>query len=132
MPKFYLKNWHDDDGKGLWRYIRNKVNKISSRRLPAKSICCEEHLYSLMPHTSWEVLNHQSDVVEKVFFQKVDDAAANVHQKLNTGGLQDLTDKDKSDWAIFLNSLIERSPKRIKEIRDQSSSNNLKQELITR
>jgi Protein of unknown function (DUF4238) len=132
VPEFYLKSWHDDDGKGLWRYIRNKVNKISLRRLPAKSICYEEHLYSLMPDTSWEVLNHKPDVVEKDFFQKVDDAAANVHQKLITRGLQDLADKDRSDWAIFLNSLIERSPKRIKEIRDQSSSNNLKQELIAR
>jgi hypothetical protein len=132
VPEFYLRNWHHNDGKGVWRYVRNKVNTISSRRLPAKSICYGESLYSLKPDSPWAVLNYQSDIVEKDFFQKVDGAAAIVHQKLITSGLRELTDKDKSDWSIFLNSLIERSPIRIKEIQEGSCSSNLRQEFIKR
>jgi len=57
-----------------------------------------------------------SDEIETVFFSRIDAEAALVHRKLISSGTRELSIEDRCVWALFLNSLLERSPRRIAEI----------------
>jgi hypothetical protein len=132
VPQFYLREWRDEDRKGVWLYKRNTANQITLRRRSPKSIGYVEDLYSLKPETKWPVLNYDADAIEKNFFSLIDDAAASVHQKLISSGVNSLSSQDRLDWALFLNSLIERNPKRISEVEQGYSGEEIKQQLIER
>ena len=132
VPRFYLRTWQSLDGKGVWLYARNKGNRITYNRRSSKSVGYVEDLYSLKPETKWHVLNHECDAIEKTFFSVIDDAAALVHQKLISSGINALSDKDRLDWALFLNSLLERSPKRISEMERSFSGEGIKEQYIAR
>jgi len=132
VPQFYLREWLDGDRKGVWLYKRNTTNQITFRRRSPKSIGYVEDLYSLKPETKWPVLNYEADAIEKNFFSLIDDAASLVHQKLIFSGVNSLSSQDRLDWALFLNSLIERNPKRINEVEQSFSIEEIKQEFVKR
>lgn len=132
VPQFYLREWRDKDYKGVWLYKRNTADQITFRRRSPKSIGYVENLYSLKPETKWPVLNYEADAIEKSFFSVIDDAASLVHQKLISSGVNSLSSQDRLDWALFLNSLIERNPKRINEIEQSFSIEEIKQEFVKR
>jgi hypothetical protein len=116
VPQFYLRAWYDDDDAGFWLYYRNKTGHIVLRRKPAKSVAYLNDLYSLKPEGPLPNLDKTSDELEQRFFSRIDAAAAHIHQKLLSSGINALTVTDRRVWSLFLNSLIERSPKRIADI----------------
>lgn len=132
VPQFYLRAWQDAECKNIWVYTRNKQNQISYRHRPAKAVGYVNNLYSLKPEGIWSALNPPPDAIEKSFFSLIDNDAAKVHQKLITSGLSSLTSRDKLEWALFLNSLIERNPKRISEMESQFSIEEIKDKFIER
>jgi hypothetical protein len=131
VPQFYLRTWQDPERGKFWLYTRNAVNRITYRHQPAKSVGYLHDLYSLKPNVPWTVFNPVSDILETNFFSLVDDAAAIVHQKLVSSGLSALSGQDRLDWALFLNSLMERNPKRISEIKNSFSIDEVKKEFTT-
>jgi hypothetical protein len=50
------------------------------------------------------------DAIEKAFFSVLDNDAARVHQKLLANVGLPLSDEERTVWALFLNSLLERDP----------------------
>lgn len=115
VPQFYFRAWSNPETKLFWLYQRNTVGAIEIRERPAKSVGFVPHLYSWLP-TGLDFDQAAPDQLEQDFFGPLDDAAAIVHQKLITSGFSALAAEDRSVWAWFLKSLIERSPKRIREV----------------
>lgn len=116
VPQFYLRAWHNPDGFGLWLYTRDERGQIRCNRRPAKSIAYFEDLYSLRPDGLPSGRFATSDEPEIAFFSRIDNAAARIHQKLLDFDINSIPFDEKQIWALFLNSLLERSPKRIREI----------------
>lgn len=132
VPQFYLRTWQNPESGNFWLYTRNAANRVTYRHRPAKSVGYLHDLYSLKPDVPWKVFNPVSDILETNFFSFVDAAAAIVHQKLISSGLSALSGQDRLDWALFLNSLMERNPKRISEIEKSFSIDEVKKEFATR
>ena len=116
VPQFYLREWHDPSGEGFWLYTRDRNGQIKLHRRPAKSIAYVEDLYSLLPDGLTFDHSVEPDVVERDFFSRIDNEAAKVHQKILLQGIKSLHDNDKRIFAVFVNSLLERHPKRIEEL----------------
>lgn len=132
VPQFYLRAWQSIDGKGLWLYSRNKKNCIKVRRRSPKSVGYMADLYSLKPETPYAGLNPRPDAIETGFFALLDEAAASVHQKLLASGVRNLTTTERLNWALFLNSLIERNPTRIEEIEQSLLAEDIQDECRQR
>lgn len=130
IPKFYLKSWKGSDGKGLWVYTLDKRNVVRTYRRSPKSVGFADDLYTLLPDSSYQVLNHERDAIETKFFAVLDNAAAGIHDKLLKSGVRNLTNEDRMLWSLFLNSLIERSPNQIKQIEQCDSVENMQDRLI--
>ncbi len=130
VPQFYLRTWNDSDGKGLWVYSRDAKGGIKSRRCSARSIGFAEDLYTLLPDAAYPPPpNHAPDALEKSFFAKIDEHAARVHKKLVSTGIRELSSEDRSVWALFMNSLMERAPDRIEQVEREVSEEELAQEF---
>jgi hypothetical protein len=52
----------------------------------------------------------------------VDNAASIIHEKLINQGVTALSDDDRINWVIFVNSLIERSPNRLSDIKSKAAN----------
>lgn len=118
IPQFYLKQWHDGND-GCWLYGRNSKGHYFLKQRPAKSIGYVENLYSIKPDGMLPFQKSDSDVFERSFFAPLDQAASHVHQKLITSGVGSLLPEDKYIWALLINSLMERTPKRIQELQSR-------------
>jgi hypothetical protein len=115
VPRFYLCAWHNADGEGFWLYRHNQLGCIELHRRNAASIGFEKDLYILRPDGLTQNIT-PSDDLETGFFSPIDDAASIVHKKLLMNGVSSLSFEDRAIWALFLNSLIERSPERIQRL----------------
>ncbi len=115
VPQFYLRAWYESDEKGFWLYSRNVKGEIDYRHRAARSVAYERDLYSFRPD-GLDPNGVISDELENGFFRPLDDAASDVHRKLLISGVNSLSGEDRYIWALFTNSLIERSPKRIREV----------------
>jgi hypothetical protein len=62
----------------------------------------------------------------------IDEAAASVHKKLLASGVKSLSREDGQAWALFLNSLMERSPQRIEKVERSGSRERIRDELLQR
>ncbi|MBI2726751.1 MAG: DUF4238 domain-containing protein [Polaromonas sp.] len=116
VPQFYLRAWHGTDGGGLWLYGRKSDGSIWLRRRPAKAVAYLDDLYSFQPEGPGLDRQSQADVLETDFFSCIDEAAAPIHQKLIHSHIDLLSLEERCVWSLFLNSLLERSAKRILEI----------------
>ncbi len=120
VPQFYLRYWYEPGKDGFWLYFRNGAGKIGLAHRPTGSVAYIKNLYSIVP----DGLNFRTSVsqeIETEFFARVDDAASQVQEKLVNHGLASLTDADRRSWAVFVNSLLERSPKRIRELQGSAA-----------
>lgn len=115
IPQFYLKAWHDGRD-GFWLYSKNKKGHLFLRRRPAKSIAYIENLYSLRSEGLFHLPESTSDRLEQCFFSPLDNSASIVHRKLMTAGINALSMEDRCRWALFLNSIMERVPSRIRDL----------------
>lgn len=118
VPKFYLETWHQADGLGVWLYYRNKNGGLSLRRRSAKSVGFTDNLYLLK--ADGLPFSKDSDDLERRFFGTIDSSASLVHKKFLSSGINTLSSDDKVTWAVFMNSLIERSPDRINSFENAS------------
>ncbi|MBD9356464.1 DUF4238 domain-containing protein [Methylomonas albis] len=132
VPKFYLRAWYDCDGMGFWLYTRNKAGNIVLKRRPAKSVAYVNDLYSFKPVGLPFLSQTSSDELERNFFSNIDDAAALIHQKLISSNINSLSVDDRRVWSLFINSLLERSPKRIAEIERSVNAAEIIEDLVRR
>lgn len=130
IPAFYLKKWRSKEGAGIFIYTKNQEDKLVFYQKFEKGYGFEFNLYAFKSISKLDVFNYQPDYLEKGFFKSLDNDASVVHSKLLKTGLNDLTSKDKHVWALFMRSLIERSPKNINEIFLSIKSSNLKNEVM--
>jgi len=112
IPKFHLQNWRNKSGQLLvYKKIGNGC--IQSKLKHPSQVCFENGLYSL----ERDFLGAQTlapDYVENEL-SKIDNDAAKVMKKiLSNSRLSSLTDEDKKSWAIYVFSLMNRNPDRIK------------------
>ena len=107
IPQTYLKRWCGAD-RMLCEY-QNFRNGIVVRRVHPAQTGWTDRLYSV-PTLAPELV----DLLERVFFARVDQEAADAMDELNRSG-QLLTPKLRSAWSRFMMSLMQRHPGKIKE-----------------
>jgi len=115
VPQFYLRAWNEPGTGLLWKYERDVRGRLRASKRSAKSMAYQHGLYS----GSHDGVGLSMPVeLEHGFFAQLDKDASVVHQKLLTCDIDVLSDCDRRTWALFLNSLIERTPDRISALRD--------------
>lgn len=131
LPQFYLKQWRSKVGAGIFNYIKKQHGEIKTYTKYEKSCGFEFDLYTLRPTSKFNLFNYQPDYIEEGFFKKLDNEASIVHKKLLATGLENLTIEDKSTWALFLRSLMERNPERINEVFQFFDHSDLKSKVMS-
>lgn len=116
VPQFYLREWYVPGKSEFWLYCRDDAGRLLFGRKSARSIGYQGGLYSVMP----EVLGVQSAIsneIEEKFFSPLDSAASRIHRRLLKCGPGGLADQDRLLWGMFVNSLLERTPERIDQVK---------------
>lgn len=120
VPQFYVRTWYESDCDGFCLYFRDKQNRIRLWRRSARAVAFVHDLYSLQPD-GLGPRESSSDELEKNFFSRIDSAAGAIYDKLLSSGVTSISAEERPVWALFVNSLLERSPKRIREIESKAS-----------
>ena len=111
LPRFYLKQFANKDGKILRTYRDN--NTLRERLFGPKGTGYIKDLYSFKDE------GISASVIEKDYFERtvlgpIDNSGAIILKKLISKAPCDLTEEENEMWAVFLNSLLERHPQRIR------------------
>jgi hypothetical protein len=106
IPKFYTKRWVGSDG--LLCQFGLHPRGIAVKRRPADGVGFKENLYSI-PGAPLNVSIH----LEDKFLRSTDQVAADVAKALIEGRLNALDADQKSGWARFIMSLLQRTPEMI-------------------
>jgi hypothetical protein len=109
IPKFYLKQWADQDGI-LCEFSR-PYKTVKPRRTHYDGTGYEYGLY-----TFHNVPSHARNLIEKKLLQMADDQAASALKRILASDL-DLDQDARSAWSRFLMSLMHRTPERIAQLR---------------
>jgi len=104
VPQFYTRRWADGSGKVLC-YKRVPNGRIVFNGVVPKGTGFEPDLYATPPAIFWE--NHAEQVIETEFFSPIDNDAAVALDKLPNGA-SSLTDRERTAWALFMNSMLHR------------------------
>jgi len=124
IPEFYLKAWCLIDKKKFFLYRREPDGKLSIVLKPPRSIGFIYGLYTIKPEI-YPFHTQHSDEVEKRFFSSIDNQASLILPKLINHGVGALSSEERLDWALFINSLIERRPEKIRKlVRHTSNASN--------
>ena len=115
VPEFLLKVWADTSSDGMVEAFRLDQEGLPSWRWAPKATGYEHDLYAL---TASSVAGIDQQVVETGFLQQLDDSAAKVLRKLWTTGFARVTEADSVSWAMFLVSLLSRTPESIALIQE--------------
>lgn len=108
VPQFYLREWAGDEGK-VWRYRREPSGSVSEKPVAPRGTAYEPDLYAVVD--AGEIRPpYNPHVIEREFFGKIDNDAAPVLRKLVESDAPALDDTERTAWALFMNSLIERGP----------------------
>lgn len=113
VPEFYLRRFVDAEGKVL-RTFKAPSGVLHERRYPPKATGFQEDLYSIEPET----INHRvrrPDRIEVDFFGPIDNGAAPLVQKVLDFAPSALSHDERRLFAVFVNSLIERHPQRLRK-----------------
>lgn len=105
IPVFLTKAWADQSNKVI-RYAKYKG--IERRTVSPKAVFYKDDLYRLPLD-----LGSDAQRLEDEFFKHLDCRASNIHRVLMQGAVPALSDRQRLDWAIFVLSLILRSPENI-------------------
>lgn len=117
VPQFYLREWYRAGADGFLVYFRDERGALQLRKRTARSIAFIHNLYSVLP----DGLNFRkfpSNHIETDFFAPLDNAASVIHRKLVDTGINEISTEDRWVWSLFINSLMERSPQRIDELKN--------------
>lgn len=101
VPQFYTRRWADSSGKVLC-YRRVPNGRIALKGVVPKGTGFEPDLYKTPPAVFWE--SHEEHVIETEFFSPIDNDAALVLDKLQSGA-SSLADQERTAWALFMNSM---------------------------
>lgn len=110
IPVFYLSEWASGDPLLLCQMSRPHKGIACKTKSPS-AMGYQDDLYALA-HVGEEM----KQVLEKIFFQKTDDAGAKAMQMLLAGNV-DLEGSIREDWVRFVMSLLSRNPEKIAYIR---------------
>lgn len=113
VPQFYLQAFAGDDGK-LWRYRREPSGQVSERQVSPRATGFEKHLYTVREVATF-LPERDPSGIESTFLASVDDAAAPVLRKLIGEPCPMLSEEERTAWAMFLNSMLERDVRVIRE-----------------
>jgi hypothetical protein len=114
IPEFHLNAWKNETGS-LLLYRKVGRGKVESRGKQPAQVCYKNDLY-ILKEDPFGSLPSRPDHVENEL-GIIDDNAAKVLSKILSGSsLAALSINDKRDWAIYINSLLHRSPKRLEEL----------------
>lgn len=119
VPQFYLREWYVPGKNEFWLYCRDDAGRILSGRRSARSVGYHKGLYSTIPEFLG-IPRSSSNEIEEKFFSPLDSAASQVHRKLLVSGASSLSAEERFIWSLFMNSLLERSPTRINEIKERA------------
>lgn len=112
VPKFHLNRWKGDNGMFLV-YRKNVTGSVDPQDKHPSQICFKDNLYTLNLTLLEDI---EPDFIENEL-AKVDDAAAKVLVKMLTlSSVASLSDDEKKTWAIYVNSLLQRHPKRLADL----------------
>jgi uncharacterized protein DUF4238 len=118
LPQFYLRQWTTaPDGK-VWCYARQPTGRVSEKRVAPKETAFEKELFSVQTVVPY-MPERSPDSIETGFLKPLDTLAAPILHKLVRGESLPLTDEERTVWAVFLNSLIERDPRLIRSREQQ-------------
>ncbi len=111
IPEFHLKSWKNETGS-LFIYRKVWNGKIDKKEKQPSQVCYKNDLY-ILREDLFGSLPSRPDHVENVLGE-IDDKAAKVIAKILSGtSISALSADDKRDWAIYVNSLLHRSPERL-------------------
>lgn len=120
IPKFHLNSWKDESG-GLLLYRKDGCGNIEAKRKHPSQVCFENDLYTLKKDL-FEFYAHLPDFIENQL-AKIDDSAARIYAKvLSKTSFSDLTELEKRSWAIYVNSLLQRTPDQLEAFESSMSS----------
>jgi Protein of unknown function (DUF4238) len=106
VPRSYFKPWADSERK-LIVYERKNHKVLPPYKKSTRSICFIKGLYSY----SSAVEEVKRQAIEQKLLSKIDNDGAKVLQKMNSLPSElSLTDQDRYNFAVFINSLILRTP----------------------
>lgn len=111
VPIFYSKQWCGSDGR-LVRFTREHGRLVDRRRPPA-AVGWEYDLYRMPGEDGADAQR-----LEARFFSRLDDKAAVILRKLLAATMVNLDEFDVGHWAMFMRSLLHRSPTRLREYRE--------------
>lgn len=113
LPQFYLRSFSDSDGKVV-RTFCWEDRSLEERRFAPKATGFERDLYTVWP-TTLSANTEKLDIIEQEILSPIDNSGASTFRKLRDRPPSQLPDRDKRRLAIFLNSLIERHPRKLYE-----------------
>jgi Protein of unknown function (DUF4238) len=116
VHQFYISNWAGPDGL-VWQRSRTPRGTFKDRRLSTRATGFAEDLYTLRSKLPFARQSDPAEIETKVM-QKLDDLSAGALQKLVADGVVALDPGEREDWALFMNGLIERAARRLRQ-RDQ-------------
>jgi len=115
VPQFYLRGWAREPSGELWRCARMQRGNLHDQSSSPKATGFEWDLYTLSPATPI-VPAPAPYTIEEDFFKKLDNDAAGALATLLDGGVSALGDAGRTNWALFLNSLLERAPDHLEQL----------------
>lgn len=110
VPQFYLRKFAESDGR-VRRYRLSLKEELEEHPVSPKSTAYEDDLYTTASGNDWDTWD--PDIIEKKVMGPIDDAGAKVMAKLCRR--DELTDEERTAWALFLNSLRYRHADEILE-----------------
>jgi len=114
IPEFHLNAWKNETGS-LLLYRKVWRDKVESRGKQPAQVCYKNDLYILKEDPFGSPPSRPDHVENELGI--IDDNAAKVLSKILSGSsLSALSVNDKRDWAIYVNSLLHRSPERLEEL----------------
>lgn len=108
-PQFYLRLWENDQQLFYNYFIIN--HRVKYKLKSAASVGFEPHLYALK-----KVPREEKNKIEKEVFGDIDNKAALILSKIDSFGINTLSNSEKIEWARFLYSMMSRHPKIIKSM----------------
>lgn len=113
VPQFYISNWAGPDGL-VWQRSRTPRGTFKDRRVSTRATGFAEDLYTLRSKLPFARQSDPAEIETKLM-QKLDDLSAGALQKLVVDGVVALDPGEREDWALFMNGLIERAARRLRQ-----------------
>lgn len=120
VPQFLLDPWAENNQDRKLEVFRLDLPNIPSSRYTPKYTGFDDNLYAL---TKEIVAGMEKQAIEKIFLMNVDNRGAIARSKLESEGLNSLSNEERVDWARFLMSLRIRQPEVVHNLQQEAEEN---------